>query len=185
MYNYAQVKSVILYAAGADPGFLDRGFKLAEGVRFVQFDQFFLKFRGITTYRNGPEWTETDLQKYRNGLLWVPKRTGTDFSGYRNGPGQTQLTYPHCSRASLLGSLPVSLVHILSPVTDNCPFLNQRKGGNGLNFFFMTLLLPRMCAGSEDGIRDRPHTRRTRVRPSFHARQRNLKVGELFMQQNG
>ena len=23
--------------AGADPGFLDRGFKLAEGVRFVQF----------------------------------------------------------------------------------------------------------------------------------------------------
>ena len=32
--------------SGADPGFLDRGFKLAEGggVRFVQFDQFFLKF---------------------------------------------------------------------------------------------------------------------------------------------
>ena len=32
--------------------------------------------------------TETDLRKYRNGLLWVPKRTsvgtGTDFSGYRN-----------------------------------------------------------------------------------------------------
>ena len=26
---------------GADPGFLDRGFKLAEGVRFVQFGQFF------------------------------------------------------------------------------------------------------------------------------------------------
>ena len=29
---------------GADPGFLDWGFKLAEGVRFVQFDQFFLNF---------------------------------------------------------------------------------------------------------------------------------------------
>ena len=55
---------------------------------------------GITTYRNGPErtkrtWTdrngpertETDLD--RNGLLWVPKRTGMDFSGYRNGPEQT------------------------------------------------------------------------------------------------
>ena len=33
--------------------------------------------------------TETDLRKYRNGLLWVPKRTRTDFSGYRNGPEQT------------------------------------------------------------------------------------------------
>ena len=52
---------------------------------------------GITTYRNGPERTgtnrngpertETDL---RNGLLWVPKRTGTDFSGYRNGQNQNQ-----------------------------------------------------------------------------------------------
>ena len=31
--------------SGADPGFLDRGFKLAGGggVRFVQFDQFFPK----------------------------------------------------------------------------------------------------------------------------------------------
>ena len=61
-----------------------------------------------------------------------------------------QLTFPHCSRASLLGSLPVSLVHILSPVTDNCPFLNQRKGDNGRRNCFMTILLPRMCAGRED-----------------------------------
>ena len=30
--------------SGADPGFLDWGFKLAEGGRFVQFVQFFLKF---------------------------------------------------------------------------------------------------------------------------------------------
>ena len=30
-----------------------------------------------------------DLRKYRNGLLSVPKRTGTDFSRYRNGPVQT------------------------------------------------------------------------------------------------
>ena len=49
------------------------------------------------TDRNGPERTETDPPKYRNGLLsvpkltgtdpglqWVPKRTGTDFSSYRN-----------------------------------------------------------------------------------------------------
>ena len=33
-------KSVGSFHAGADPGFLDRGFKLAEGVRFVQFDHF-------------------------------------------------------------------------------------------------------------------------------------------------
>ena len=85
-----------------------------------------------------------------------------------------QLTFPNCSRASLLGSLPVSLVHILSPVDDNCPFLNQRKGDNGRRNCFMTI--------REDGIRDRPHTRRTRIRPSYHAQQKNLKVGELFMQ---
>ena len=33
-----------------------------------------------------------------------------------------------------------------------------------------------MFAGREDRIRIRSHTRRTRVRPSYHARQRNLKV---------
>ena len=44
----------------------------------------------------------------------------------------------------------------------NYPFLNQRKGDNGRRNFFMTILLPRMCAGREDGIRDRPHTRRVR-----------------------
>ena len=67
----------------------------------------------------------------------------------------------------------------------NYHFLNQRKGDNGRRIFFMIILLPRMCAGREDGIRDRPHTRRTRVRPSYHARQRNSKVGELFIQQSG
>ena len=41
------------------------------------------------------------------------------------------------------------------------PFLNRRKGDNGRRTFFMTNLLPRMCAGREDGIRDWPHTRRT------------------------
>ena len=28
--------------------------------------------------------TETDFYGYRNGLQWVPKRTGTDFSSYLN-----------------------------------------------------------------------------------------------------
>ena len=73
---------------------------------------------GITTYRNGPERTETD----RNGLLLIPKRTflvpkrtlvdtetdrdgpertETDFpgyrnglSGYRNGPERTETDFP-------------------------------------------------------------------------------------------
>ena len=29
----------------------------------------------IETDKNWPELTETDIQNYRNGLLWVPKRT--------------------------------------------------------------------------------------------------------------
>ena len=33
--------------------------------------------------------------------------------------GRGQLPLPHCSWASLLGSLPEYLVHIISPVTDN------------------------------------------------------------------
>ena len=40
------------------------------------------KFQG---YHDLPKRTGT----YRNGLLWVPKRTGTDFSGYRNGQERT------------------------------------------------------------------------------------------------
>ena len=55
------------------------------------------------------------------------------------------------------------------------PFLNQRKGDNGHRMFFMTNLLPRTCAGREDGIRDQPHTRRRPVRPSYRARQKKCK----------
>ena len=33
--------SRLIMLSGADPGFLDRGFKLAEWVRFVQFDHYF------------------------------------------------------------------------------------------------------------------------------------------------
>ena len=53
------------------------------------------------------------------------------------------------------------------------PILNRRtEGDNGRRIFIMTSLLQRICAGREGGIRDRPHTRRTRVRPSYHARQK-------------
>ena len=73
---------------------------ILENVPFTQWQCIFeprSNKTGITTYRNGPERTETDPRKYRNGLLWVPKRTGTDsglqwvpkrtgtdFSSYRN-----------------------------------------------------------------------------------------------------
>ena len=40
-YTLIQGNYVGMVTAGADPGFLDRGFKLADGVRFVQFDHFF------------------------------------------------------------------------------------------------------------------------------------------------
>ena len=40
--------------------------------------------------------------------------------------GRSQLTWPHCSWANLLGSLPV-LVPILWPVTDNCPSWNSER----------------------------------------------------------
>ena len=54
-----------------------------------------------------------------------------------------QLTYPHCSWASLLGSLPVLSAHSF---THNwqLPFLNQCKGENGHRNDFMTKLHVRM-----------------------------------------
>ena len=51
--------------------------------------------------------------------------------------GRSQLTYPHCSWASLLGSLPVLSAHSFA---SNCQllFLNQRKRENAVEMFFMT-----------------------------------------------
>ena len=48
-----------------------------------------------------------------------------------------QLTQPHCSWTSLLGSLPVLSAHSF-PSNWQLPFLNQRKGENGHRNFFMT-----------------------------------------------
>ena len=47
------------------------------------------------------------------------------------------LAYPHCSWASLLGSLPVLSAHSFAS-NWQLPFLNQRKGDNGRRNFFMT-----------------------------------------------
>ena len=49
--------------------------------------------------------------------------------------GRGQLTYPHCSWASLLGRLPVLSAHSFAN-NWQLPFLSQRKGKNGRTFFF-------------------------------------------------
>ena len=51
--------------------------------------------------------------------------------------GRGQLTLPHCSWASLLGSLPVLSAHSFAS-NWQLPFLNQRKGENDRRIYFMT-----------------------------------------------
>ena len=51
--------------------------------------------------------------------------------------GRGQLTYPHCSWASLLGSLPVLSAHSFAS-NWQLLFLNQRKRENGRRNVFMT-----------------------------------------------
>ena len=62
------------------------------------------------------------------------------FSGHF---GRGQLNYPHCSWASLLGTLPLLCAHY---VTSNwqLPFLNKPKGENSRRNYFMTNLHKRM-----------------------------------------
>ena len=73
-------------------------------------------------------------------LLWSCFTTLQHFSGhFEHG----QLTYLHCSWASLLGSLALLSAHSF---TSNwqLPFLNQRKGENGRRNYFMINLHKRM-----------------------------------------
>ena len=54
---------------GADPGLLDRGFKWGGGGRFVQFDQFFLKFpmkMKLFRLKRGFVWTSPHPE-----TLWI------------------------------------------------------------------------------------------------------------------
>ena len=57
--------------------------------------------------------------------------------------GHSQLTYPHCSWASLLGSLPVLSAHSFAS-NWQLPFLNQQKEENGCRNYFMTKIHERM-----------------------------------------
>ena len=62
------------------------------------------------------------------------------FSGHF---GRVQLTYLHCSWASLIGSLPVLSAHSFAS-NWRLPFLNQRKGENGCRNYFIINLHERM-----------------------------------------
>ena len=57
--------------------------------------------------------------------------------------GRGQLSYPHCSWTSLLGSLQVLSAHSFAN-NWQLPFLKQRKGENGRKKYFMTNLHERM-----------------------------------------
>ena len=57
---------------------------------------------------------------------------------------RSQLAYPHCSWASLLGSLPVLSAHSFA-INWQLPFLNQQKGGMVKEFVSWPNLHERMC----------------------------------------
>ena len=79
--------------------------------------------------------------------------------------GCGKLTYPHCSWASLLGSLSVLTCRAASFASNWLPVLNQRNGENGRRYYFMTSLHERMLPDVRiEPLRDRPHTTRTRIR---------------------
>ena len=61
-------------------------------------------------------------------------------------------------------------MHILSPVTDNCPSWISRRERMAVEIFSWPNLHERMFGGREDLTRDCPHTRRTRIRSSYRAR---------------
>ena len=83
--------------------------------------------------------------------------------------GRGELTYPHCSWASLLGSLPVLSAHSFTR-NWQLPFLNQRKRENARRNYFMTNLHERMLPD----VRIEPATVRIpggmRIRSSYHAK---------------
>ena len=86
-----------------------------------------------------------------------------------------QLTDPHYSWTSLLGSLLVLSAHSFASNLQ-LPFLKQWKGENGRKNYFMTNLYERMLPDMWIGPRERPHTGRGRAsdRPTAPG----LEIGE-------
>ena len=97
-------------------------------------------------------------------LCWCFKAL-RHFSGHF---GRGLLTYRHCSSASLLGSSPVFSSHSFAS-NWQLPFLNQRKGENAVGFIAWPIPMTEECCRTW-GSNQRPHTRRTSIRPSYRAR---------------
>ena len=68
-----------------------------------------------------------------------------------------QLTYPHCSWASFLGSLPVHVLSAHSPVTDNCSSWISGRERMAVEVFSWQISTKECFAGCEDRTHDRPH----------------------------
>ena len=83
--------------------------------------------------------------------------------------GCVQLTYTHCSWASLLGSLPVLSSHSFAS-NWQLLFMNQRKRENGLRKCFHDHISTKECAGRGDRTRGHLHAKRTRIQSSYRAR---------------
>ena len=84
-----------------------------------------------------------------------------------------QLTYQHCSLASLLGSLSVLSAHSFA---SNWQLLEGREWPQEL---FHDQTPWKNVAGREDRTRNRPHTRRTSIRSSYRARLVRNRVVEI------
>ena len=104
-----------------------------RSISFIPIDLF-------QTLLHTPESIYTFALKQLRLLLCWCFTALRHFSGHS---GRSQLTYPHCSWASLLCSLPVLSAHSLAS-NWQLPVLNQRKGGNGRRNDFMTNLHGRM-----------------------------------------
>ena len=94
--------------------------------------------------------------------------------------GRGQLSISPCSWARLLGSLQVLSAYSFAN-NWQLPFLNQGKGENGRRNYFMTKLHERMLPDVKNRPRDSPHTRWTRIRSSYCARQYCAVFNKLFI----
>ena len=80
-----------------------------------------------------------------------------------------QLTYTHCSWASLLGCLPVLSAHSFAS-NWQLIFMNQRKRENGCRKCFHDHISMKEWAGRGDRTRGHLHAKRTRIQSRYRAR---------------
>ena len=127
--------------------------------------------------------------KAGSGDFIVSFTTLRHFSG---NFGRSQLTYPHCSWASLLGSLPVLSAHYFAS-NWQMPFLNQQNGNNcpfwisGRERMTVEIIVwpifTKECCRTWGSNPLPSHNRRTRIRSSYRARLRNRWTGNFVLMQ--